>query len=97
METIHPNTRPEETFEDKRRAAQLAMEGPDWTAKREQATKEKQTSQEKIVLEEKLKELAGQKEVLELAWIKLDSQRKIIREAVTPIIERHNPAEEAEA
>ncbi|MBI2097815.1 MAG: hypothetical protein HYT46_02710 [Candidatus Vogelbacteria bacterium] len=88
---------PADELEEKRRAAQLAMEGPEWTAKRERETLERQTATEKAKLEQALANLEKQKEALELDWIKLDDERKIIREKLAPILEREKQAEEAEA
>ncbi|MBI4136404.1 MAG: hypothetical protein HY481_02595 [Candidatus Vogelbacteria bacterium] len=88
---------PEDALETKRLEARTAMEGPEWTAKRELETRERQTTAEKTKLEQLLASLDKQKETLELEWIRLDDQRKIIREKLAPILEREKQAEEAEA
>src|SRR3989344_2142658 len=88
---------PEDALETKRLEARTAMEEPEWTAKREHETRERQTTTEKTKLKQLLASLDKQKETLELEWIRLDDQRKIIREQLAPILEREQQAGEAEA
>lgn len=88
---------PEDALETKRLEARTAMEGPEWTAKRERETRERQITSEKTRLEQLLANLDKQKETLELEWIKLDDQLQILREKLAPILEREKQAEEAEA
>jgi len=92
-----PKETPEVLFERKRREARAAMEGPEWTEKRERNEREKESHGEQIALDRQLAEIATQKEKLELDWIALDDQRKIIRAALAPILEREKTAEEEEA
>lgn len=73
------------------------MEGPEWTAKRERETRERQNAAEQSRLEQLLANLDKQKETLEIEWVRLDDQRKIVREKLAPILERERQAEEAEA
>ena len=88
---------PEVLFERKRQEARLAMEGPERTEKRERSEREKESQSERTALEHRLAELTTEKEKLELDWITLDDQRKIIRDALTPILEKEKTAEEEEA
>lgn len=88
---------PEALFERKRQEARAAMEGPERTEKRERSEREKQDLNEKETLEHLLSDLTRQKEKLELDWVALDDQRKVIRAALAPILEREKVAEEEEA
>ena len=92
-----PKETPEALFERKREEARAAMEGPEWTEKRERSEREKQTLSERETLEHLTADITKQKDKLELDWIALDDQRKIIRETLAPILEREKVAEEEEA
>ena len=88
---------PEILFERKREQARAALEGPEWTEKRERSEREKESQGERVNLERELAEIATQKDKLELDWIALDDQRQVIRAALTPILEREKTAENEEA
>ena len=88
---------PEALFERKREEARAAMEGPEWTEKRERGEREKESRGERVTLELELATIATQKEKLELDWIALDDQRKIIRASLAPILEKEKLAENEEA
>ncbi len=88
---------PEALFERKRQEARAAMEGPEWTEKRERGEREKQNSSEREALGQELANVVTKKDKLELDWIALDDQRKIIRAALAPILEREKIAEAEEA
>ena len=87
---------PEALFERKRQEARKAMEGPEWTEKRERSEREKESQGERATLDHALADFAAQKEKLELDWIALDDQRKIINQALTPILEQERAAETEE-
>jgi len=86
----------EQELEEKRLAARQAMEGPEWTAKRESAEKEKKVSETRDQLEKRLKDIGQKKEVLELEWVKADDRRKIINDQLAPILAREKQIEETE-
>ncbi|MEK7585214.1 MAG: hypothetical protein AAB455_01740 [Patescibacteria group bacterium] len=88
---------PEESLEAKRLEAKAAMEGPEWTAKREREEKVAQVTSERGQVEKSLSDLTRQKEALELEWVRLDDERKIMREKLAPVLERERQTEEAEA
>ncbi|MEK7208663.1 MAG: hypothetical protein AAB677_00180 [Patescibacteria group bacterium] len=87
----------EKELEQKRLAARQAMEGPEWTAKREREEKEKKISETGEQLKKSLAEIDQKKTAMELEWVKLDDQRKIVRAQLAPILEREKQAESAEA
>lgn len=87
----------EQELEQKRRAARQAMEGPEWTAKREHEEKEKKVSETRGQVEKRLKEAAQKKETLELEWVKADDRRKIINDQLAPILAREKQIEETES
>ncbi|HEY4476629.1 MAG TPA: hypothetical protein VJB69_01445 [Candidatus Paceibacterota bacterium] len=97
IKTDIPSETPEELFERKRQEARLAMEGPERTEKRERGEREVESQTEQATLERQLSEIATQKEKLELDWVALDDQQKIIQTTLTPILEREKTAEEEEA
>jgi len=91
------NESPEALFERKRQEARKAMEGHVWTEKRERSERDQQSSSEKEILDKLLVDLATKKEKLELDWITLDDQRKIIGTALAPILEQEKVVENEEA
>ncbi|MEA1929568.1 MAG: hypothetical protein U9M92_01605 [Patescibacteria group bacterium] len=92
-----PQDKPESTQEDKRQEAQRAMEGAEWTTKREAETKSRELKNKLSEVGKRLAEIAAEKEKLELAWIDLDNARRQIRTIVDPILaeEKKTEAEEA--
>jgi hypothetical protein len=77
--------------------ARRALEGEEHAAKREQTEKTKAVKSEREELEKHLADLLIEKEKLELAWIDLDAKRKVVHEALKPILEEEKQAEEAES
>lgn len=86
----------EKELEQKRLAARQAMEGPDWTAKREREEGDKKNAAAAEQLKKSLAEIDQQKTALELEWVKLDDQRKVIRAQLAPVLEREKQAEAME-
>lgn len=85
----------EETL--RRDQARRALEGAEWTAKRE-TTEHTKTVQEQITAAEKeLAETRAQKEKLELAWIDLDDQKKAVRAILNPLLDEEKKLETDEA
>lgn len=82
--------------EDRRRAAMLAMEGPERTARREEQEKTRQAREQKHEFEERLNQIAKQKEKLELGWIDLDEQRKKLKATLAPILEQEKQVQAEE-
>lgn len=81
----------------RREQARRALEGAEWTTKRESEERAK-TIQEKIATaEKKLAEVRGQKEKLELAWVDLDDQKKSVRLVLNPILDEEKKLEAEEA
>ncbi len=96
-EKITPTETPEAVLERKRAEAKRALEGPEWTEKRERSEREKEHQTEKVALESEQVKIVKDKEKLELDWVALDDQRKIINQALAPILERERLAETEEA
>lgn len=87
---------PEQTEEEKRKAAMLAMEGPERTAHREQMEKEHEAKEKQAGLKNRLAEIAKLKEKLEIAWVDLDSQRKKLKTDLEPTINQEKQIEAEE-
>lgn len=87
----------EQELTEKRQVARAALEGPDWTAKREREAKEQTAADERSRLEKQLVEIAQAKEKLELDWVRLDDRRQVLKGELTPILEREKQIEETEA
>lgn len=87
----------EPSLEEKLRAAKLAMEGPQYTAKREAREHDEIVKAKHEQIENRLAEIAKEKEVLETQWIELDEQRAAIKQALAPLLEEEQKTEEAEA
>ena len=88
---------PEAIFERKRAEARKALEGPEWTEKRERSERDKASETERATLEQQLAGILKEKEKLEIDWVTLDDQRKIINQALAPIMERERATETEEA
>jgi len=87
------STPAEKELADKLERAKLAMEGPTRTAAREEREHELDTKNKLAKLDAKLTEIAKQKEVLEITWIKLDENRTGLRKMIDPIVERETKLE----
>lgn len=87
----------EPSLDEKLRAAKLAMEGPQYTAKREAREREETVKAKHEKIEARLAQIAGDKEKLEIQWIELDEKRSVIKQALTPLLEEERKAEDAEA
>lgn len=87
----------EPSLEEKLRAAKLAMEGPQYTAKREARERDEVVKAKHEQIEARLAEIAKEKEKLEIQWIELDEQRAAIKQALAPLLEEEQKTEEAEA
>ena len=85
------------TVPDPREAARRALEGADWTAKRETEEKTKTAHEELGKLNQRLTEIQSAKEKLELAWIELDGKKRTLRKLIAPFLEEEKKLEEAEA
>lgn len=92
-----PSTDPTTALEEKKEAARLAMEGAEWTAKRETGARTKTAKEELAKLGERLEEIHVEKEKLELDWIGLDDTRRKIRKILEPILIEEKQAETEEA
>lgn len=88
---------PEPSLEEKLQAAKLAMEGPEYTAKREAREREEIVKSQHDKIEARLKEISKQKELLESQWIELDDKRNVIKQALSPLLEEETKAEQAES
>lgn len=93
--SVEPSTT--QTLEEKLRAAKLAMEGPQYTAKREARERDEVVKAKHEQIEARLAEIAKEKERLETQWIELDEQRGAIKQALAPLLEEEKKAEDAEA
>lgn len=83
--------------ESKREEARVAMQGPEWTAKREQEEKTKELEAEQGALNKRHQEITAEKEQLELLWVDLDDKRKTIRRVLNPILDEEKKTEAEEA
>jgi len=83
-------------LQSKLAAARRVLEGEEHTAKREQEEKLKTVKIERAELGQHLTEIVKQKEVLELAWVDLDSRRKAVRVLLNPILDEEKKIEEEE-
>lgn len=92
---IPPST--DADLEAKIRAAKLAMEGPDYTAKREAREREEVIRAKHEEIEKQLNDLAQKKEVLEVAWIELDEKRTRLKTALAPLLEEEGKVEAEES
>jgi hypothetical protein len=81
------------TDEEKLERAKLAMEGPERTAIREEREHSLEVKTKLEIIDAKLSEIAKQKEVLELNWIKFDESRNGLRNMINPIVERETTLE----
>lgn len=86
----------EPSLDEKLRAAKLAMEGPQYTAKREAREHDEVLKAKHEQIDARLAEIAKEKEKLEIQWIELDEQRSAIKQALAPLLEEEQKAEEAE-
>ena len=86
----------ESEVDEKIRLAKLAMEGPERTARREQHEKTLETKNQEAELKKQLAEINKNKEVLELAWIGLDTDRGAIKNLINPIIDKESKLEQEE-
>lgn len=84
-------------LEEKKEIARQAMEGAEWTAKRENEEKTKKTQAAMADLTKRLAEIHTEKEKLELEWISLDDTRRKIRKVLEPILVEEKKIEEEEA
>lgn len=97
--TIEPTTLENKTTEieketkEKLEKAKLAMEGPARTAIREEREHDQSIKNQLSIIENKIAEIAKQKETLELNWIKLDENRTGLRNMINPIAERETSLE----
>ncbi len=90
-------TAPNPSLEEEKATARLAMEGAEWTAKRETEARVKIAKEELAKLDEQLGKIRIEKERLELDWIGLDNTRRQLRKVLEPILveEKRIEAEEA--
>ncbi len=91
-----PTNPPAGGEEARRKAAMLAMEGPERTARREELEKGRQAREQKHDFEERLGQIAKAKEKLELAWVDLDEQRKKLKATLAPITEQEKQVQAEE-
>ncbi len=80
----------------RREQARRALEGTDWTNKREVEERAKTIQEQIAVAEKKLAELRQQKEKLELAWVDLDDRKKNIRLILNPLLDEEKKLEAEE-
>ena len=73
-------------LDQKKEQARLAMEGAEWTAKRETDARVKTAKEELAKLDEQLGKIRAEKEKLELDWVALDDARRKIRKVLEPIL-----------
>ncbi|MBI2482514.1 MAG: hypothetical protein HYV76_03065 [Candidatus Vogelbacteria bacterium] len=81
---------------DKLAEAKKALAGPERAAKIEQAEHEREIKEESKELETKLAVIVKKKEQLELLWVKLDDEKTIIKQKMTPIVEQEAKVEAEE-
>lgn len=106
----NPNNQPSQTtpptsnsaakpasLEEKKETARQAMEGAEWTAKREAETHDRAAKEELGQVESKLVGLRQEKEKLELAWIELDDSRRRLRTVIDPLVAEEKKIEAEEA
>ncbi len=86
-----------QTLEEKLQAAKLAMEGPQYTAKREARERDAVVKAKHEQIDARLAEIAQGKEKLETEWIELDEKRAVIKQALAPLLEEEKKSEDAEA
>lgn len=79
-----------------RQQAREAMEGAERVARREAEAKAKTLNEETTHLEQRLGEIAGEKEKLELAWLDLDNARRVIHQRLNLIVAEEKRIEEEE-
>ncbi len=80
----------------RREQARRALEGKEWTNKREVEERAKTIQEQIAVAEKKLAELRQQKEKLELAWVDLDDRKKNIRLILNPLLDEEKKLEAEE-
>jgi hypothetical protein len=80
----------------RREQARRALEGADWTTKRETEERAKTIQEQITSAENKLAEIRGQKEKLELAWVDLDDRKKSIRLILNPLLDEEKKLEAEE-
>lgn len=87
-----PPTKPK-TLEDKKHDAQVAMQGPELTAKREVESHRRALKAEVVTIKDRLEALGKEKEKYELRWVSLDEKRAKIKEELNPIVEQESKVE----
>ncbi len=78
---------------DSHTKARLAMEGPAYTAKREERETKEQVAEEKSKLSIRLQEIAEKKAALEETWIAIDSQRGEVKKQLEPLVKKEEEIE----
>lgn len=81
---------------ERRDEARRALEGAEWTAKREEEEKARAAAAETQSLEGRLAAVHAEKEKLELAWIDLDDKRKAVRALLNPLLDEEKKLEAEE-
>ncbi len=94
---VNPEVDLQKSLEKKLSEAKMAMEGLEHTEKRLEEERSQTAGKEIAEIEAKLAKLEKNKEHYELEWVKQDDKRKIINNALKPILEAEKLAEDAEA
>ncbi len=87
---------PPKTIVEKREEAAVAMQGPELAAKHETENHARSLKAERATIKARLEEIAKIKEQYELAWVKLDEQRAMIKTELTPLTTKEQEAESKE-
>lgn len=84
------------TLEEKQAAARVALQGPDITKQREAEAKRRGLEAEMATINNRLAEIAKEKERYELNWVSLDDRRTGIKESLKPLTEQETTLETKE-